>query len=677
MKPTVSHHRLILSLPSLGRLLPLLLAAMLLAACARMGQPDGGWYDEQPPRVIGAEPAENATGVKTKKLYIYFSEYIKLTTATEKVIVSPPQIEQAEITAQGKRIAIKLADSLHANTTYTVDFSDAISDNNEDNPLGNYAYVFSTGDKIDTLEVSGTVIQANDFEPVKGILVGLYSDLADSAFTCMPMLRVARTDASGRFVIRGVAPGSYRVYALQDQDGNYFYSQRSEMMATLPDTISPSAFPDIRQDTLWRDTLHILKINRVNYTHYMPDNLVLKAFTAPQTDRYLVKQERKDANMFSLFFSYGSDSLPTIKGLNFNADNAFFVQSNDKRDTINYWLRDSLLINQDTLSMAVSYLKTDSTGRLLPQTDTLQVLSKIPYERRLKLEEKNRETWLKEQNRLRRRGMRYDSIMPRPALTMQWSAPTAMAPDDNVLFKFQEPLLDIDTTKIHLYSKIDSSWYRSPFKIVPYNEKNRRLLMQHQVDSLDTTRSGETTFALIGEWRPNVEYSVETDSGAFVGLYGELSETKKQGIRINSDDQYATVLMTIAGFEGRHLVVDLLNSSGNVVKTVYTDNGKANFYYVKEGTYFMRMLVDDNNNGQWDTGDFSKQLAPEDVYYYPRKLECRAKWDLSETWNPTAVPLQNQKPEAITKQKAEKKKTIQHRNAERAKKLGIEYIPQI
>ena len=115
--------------------------------------------------------------------------------------------------------------------------------------MGNYAYVFSTGDNIDSLEVSGTVIQANDFEPVKGILVGLYSDLADSAFTSLPMLRVARTDASGHFVIRGVAPGSYRVYALQDQDGNYFYSQKSEMMAALPDTITPSAFPDVRQDT--------------------------------------------------------------------------------------------------------------------------------------------------------------------------------------------------------------------------------------------------------------------------------------------------------------------------------------------------------------------------------------------------------------------------------------------
>lgn len=142
-------------------------------------------------------------------------------------MVSPPQLETPEIVASGKRIKIELLDSLKPNTTYTIDFSDAITDNNEDNPLGNYTYSFSTGDAIDTLEVSGKVLQAKDLEPVKGILVGLYNDLSDTAFTTKPMLRVSRTDGSGRFVIKGVAPGTYRVYALQDADGNYLSTRRA------------------------------------------------------------------------------------------------------------------------------------------------------------------------------------------------------------------------------------------------------------------------------------------------------------------------------------------------------------------------------------------------------------------------------------------------------------------
>jgi len=153
----------------------LLFTLALMAACARMGNPDGGWYDETPPRVVGASPAEKATGVNTRKLHIRFNEFIKIDNATENVVVSPPQLEVPDIKAGGKNIDIELKDSLKANTTYTIDFSDAISDNNEGNPLGNYTYSFSTGEHIDTMEVSGWVLAADNLEPVKGILVGQYA----------------------------------------------------------------------------------------------------------------------------------------------------------------------------------------------------------------------------------------------------------------------------------------------------------------------------------------------------------------------------------------------------------------------------------------------------------------------------------------------------------------------
>ena len=126
------------------------LMLLLLQGCARMGNPDGGWFDETPPRVIGADPAEGATNVKKKKVLINFDEYIKIDNPTENVVVSPPQLEAPEIKGEGKRISVQLVDSLKPNTTYTIDFSNAISDNNEGNPLGDYAYTFSTGDHIDT-----------------------------------------------------------------------------------------------------------------------------------------------------------------------------------------------------------------------------------------------------------------------------------------------------------------------------------------------------------------------------------------------------------------------------------------------------------------------------------------------------------------------------------------------
>ena len=382
---------------TLLKIFAIIVVAFVVASCARMGNPDGGWYDETPPRVVGASPSEKATNVNAKKVYINFDEFIKVDNPTEKVVVSPPQIEAPEIKAQGKRIAISLLDSLKANTTYTIDFSDAISDNNEGNPMGNYTYCFSTGNVIDTLEVAGSVLAADNLEPVKGILVGLYADLADSAFSTKPMLRVSRTDSQGHFVIKGVAPGSYRIYALQDMDGNYMLSQKSEKLAFSHDIIVPSSKPDVRQDTTWIDSLHIKSIDQVNYTHFLPDNVVLRAFTELVSDRFFLKAERQKANCFSLYYSYGDSILPQIKGLNFNEKDAFILEKSEKNDTLTYWIKDTALVNQDTLNIELTYRMTDSTGVLRNQTDTLEILSKEPYEKRMKAQAKELEKWTKKQ----------------------------------------------------------------------------------------------------------------------------------------------------------------------------------------------------------------------------------------------------------------------------------------
>lgn len=331
---------------------------VLLSSCARMGRPDGGWYDETPPHVIASTPADRSTDVSAKKVNIYFDEFIKLENASEKVVVSPPQLEQAEIKATGKKISVLLKDSLKPNTTYTIDFSDAIKDNNEGNPMGNYTYSFSTGNHIDTLEVAGTVLAAQNLEPVKGILVGLYAEFADSCFQKQPMLRVARADSRGHFVIKGVAPGAYRIYALNDQDGDYRFSQKSEQIAFSHDTIRPSFCDAMRQDTLWLDSLHIKDIKRTGYTRFTPDDLVLRAFEHVQTDRFFLKAERQQSNSFSLFFSYGSDRLPELTPLNFDATDQLLIEPSARRDTITYWLRDTTLVNQDTLNVAMTYLMT-------------------------------------------------------------------------------------------------------------------------------------------------------------------------------------------------------------------------------------------------------------------------------------------------------------------------------
>ena len=136
------------------KLVYILCIACAIVSCARMGNPDGGWYDDDPPKVVGCSPADQSVNVTSKKITILFDEYIKLEDATNKVIVSPPQLEVPEMKAAGKKIIVELQDSLKPNTTYTIDFSDAISDNNEGNPMGSFTYSFSTGEQIDTFEDS-------------------------------------------------------------------------------------------------------------------------------------------------------------------------------------------------------------------------------------------------------------------------------------------------------------------------------------------------------------------------------------------------------------------------------------------------------------------------------------------------------------------------------------------
>lgn len=642
-----------------GLFLPFYLFAFLLfIACARMGQPDGGWYDDDPPVVVGSTPDDRATNIKSNKITIYFDEFIKIDNPTEKVIVSPPQLETPEIKGAGKKIVVELMDTLKENTTYTIDFSDAITDNNEGNPMGNYTFTFSTGEQIDTFEIGGYVLDASNLEPIKGIAVGLYDDLSDTAFTTKPLMRISRTDSRGYFVVKGVAPGTYRAYALQDMDGDFCFKQMGEMIAFSHETFSPSSKPDTRTDTIWRDSLHIDALRKVPYTHFLPDDVTLLAFLHPQTARYMLKSERSEPNKFTLYFTYGDSILPEIKGLNFNADSAFVIETNEKRDTIHYWLRDTTLINQDTLRMDITYHMTDTLGNLVLNTDSaLEMLPKVPYEKRLKELNKEIEKWQKEQEKKKKRDLPYDSIYPVKPLEPKYNVPTAATPGTRLTVEMPIPLDVCDTSKVHLYSKIDSTWYKTPCVFQPKAHSVRE-------------------YEMLVDWRLETEYSFEIDSAAFVDIYGKASKPFKQGIKVKGPDEFSLLVVNISGLDvvDSTIIVQLLNTSDSPVREVRVKKGAARFEYLMPGKYYMRAFVDANGNGVWDTGDYAADRQAESVYYYSQEIECKEKWDVTKSWNLTETPRFRQKPGAITKQKPDQEKKLKNRNYERAKQLGKEYL---
>lgn len=632
--------------------LPALLMLMIVVySCASMGNPDGGPYDEEPPKLVRSTPKPFAINSKEKKVTIEFDEFIKLEKAAEKVVVSPPQLEQPEIKASGRKVVVGLVDSLRPNTTYTIDFADAIVDNNEGNPLGNYAFTFSTGTTIDTMEVSGTVLSASDLEPVKNIQVGLHSDLSDSAFMKKPFDRVSRTDSRGHFSIRGIAPGKYRIYALMDGNQNYLFDSKTEMIAFSDSIIIPAMEDAMRQDTIWKDSLTIDTIKSVGYTRFLPDDIILRAFKEEIDRQYLTRSERDKENHFVLTFSARADTLPTLKGLNFDERDAFIIEKTDRNDSICYWIKDSLIYQMDTLEIQMDYLATDTLDRLVPQTDTLFLANKLTRAEREKLEAKAAEEKEKERKKKEKKG---EKIEPEPTkfLTLNVDAPSAFDLDRNVYLSFDEPVASIDTAAIHMEIKKDSLWEEIPFLFVSDSVLPRK-------------------YEILAEWEPEKEYQLSIDSMAFKGVYGLHTNKVKQTMKVKKLNEYGTILLNITGADST-AVVELLDGSGKVLRQQrITPQNTADFYYLNPGTkFYIRLFNDRNGNGVWDTGKYSEHLQPEEVYYFPKVWEMKANFDFEENWNINAVPVEKQKLDEIKKQKPEETKKIQDRNKERARKLG-------
>lgn len=632
--------------------LPFILLLVIVAySCASIGTPDGGPYDEDPPKFVGSTPSLRSVNNKKQKIELEFDEFIKLEKPAEKVIFSPPQMEQPELKVVGKKVSVEYLDSLRDSTTYTIDFSDAIVDNNEGNPMGNFSFSFSTGNQIDTMEVAGTVLLAEDLDPVMGIQVGLHKDLNDSAFSTKPFDRVSRTDSRGRFSIRGVAPGKYRIYALKDGNQNYLYDSKTEMVAFYDSIIIPDMMPATRQDTLWKDTLTIDTIMTVNYTRFLPDTLVLRAFKAENDRQYLTNSQRDKENHFILTFSAKNDTLPTIKGLNFDEKDAFVIETTSRNDSICYWIKDSLIYLMDTLAIQLDYLYTDTLNQLVPTTDTLYLANKLTRAQKEKLQKEEEEKKEKERKKREKKGLEPEKEAMK-FLSMKVDAAGTFDIFNNIVLSFDEPLASIDTSAIHMEVKVDTLWQSTPFVF--------------EADSVLPR-----TYQILAQWEPEKEYQLTIDSAAIVGLYGLHTNKVQQTLKVKKLDEYGTLLLNLVGAP-EHSVVELLDNNGKVIrKQTVTKENTADFYFLNPGTkYYIRLLADRNGNGIWDTGNYEKGIQPEQVYYFPKVWEMKANFEFEETWNIHEVPVDRQKLDEIKKQKPEQEKKIKDRNKERLKKLG-------
>ena len=226
------------------RLLFLLLAfffitnfQVFISGCGQIMAPTGGPRDSIPPKLVTASPKPGTINFTGNRIVLYFDEFVQVDQLQQNLLVSPSPKNIPNIDAKLRTVSIKLRDTLEKNTTYTINFGDAIRDLNEANILKNFSYVFSTGPVIDSMEFSGNVLVAETGKTDSTLIVLLYKNLSDSAVQKLKPNYIARLTGSGNFTFHNLAPGVYKVYSLKDQDGSHIYNDKRKLFAFADTTI--------------------------------------------------------------------------------------------------------------------------------------------------------------------------------------------------------------------------------------------------------------------------------------------------------------------------------------------------------------------------------------------------------------------------------------------------------
>lgn len=632
------------------RLLLAAVAIALLAACASIGRPEGGEHDEIPPVYVKSNPAPGTVNFSRNKITIEFDENVQVKDAMTKIVVSPPQKTPPQVMAVGKKINVELRDTLLPNTTYTIDFTDAVSDLNEGNELEGFSYFFSTGATTDTLAISGMVFAASNLEPAQGMTVGVYSNLSDTAITTLPMERITKTDQYGRFTVRNLAPGTYRIYAIDDKNRDYKWD-RSEDIAFYDVTLTPSTQAVMAADTL-TDVSGKDSIVRVPATRFLPDDVLLTWFNLDYRSQYLQKYERSARNKLLFQFGAKANEFPEITLLNGNdtvrgmeIKQWATLNASPTRDTLEYWITNPAILAMDTLRVEAKFMRTDTANTLVMGSDTLNIILKGA--KRKAGEKKETKNDSKGKNAISKLfGKKNeaadtaaaDSVPKIEFMEISMSSSPTMDLNKVLVIESKVPILNFDNQGVHLQKKINDSTYEElppPVFVMP-----------------DSLRPMKMTAGYA--WEPGTTYSLTIDSLAVHDIYGLFNKPIKQTINTRALEEYSTLTFNLKHVDGP-AVVELLNSQDAVVAQARAEGGKATLRYIMPGAYYARIFLDPNDNGKWDIGVVDS-LQPEEVYYFPKKLNLKKNWDVVQDWDIFETPIDQQKPAAIKKNKPKQKK---------------------
>lgn len=521
----------------------LFIVVSLLGACASVQQPNGGPKDVAHPKVLKEKPKNQSTLFTGKEIEIEFDEFIKLNNEFSEVSISPSMESQPILKVQKERLNIKLEGELEANTTYTLNFGKAIGDVNENNILKNYSYVFSTGEVLDSLSISGNVKTALRNENLKEAMVFIFPVEQDSLLGKKRPSIYTQTDSAGNFTLKNLRSNQYRIYALKESASDRIYNPGEDEIGFLDSVIDLKKNVAGLQFRVFKEEPAKFKINDRKIEN---DGTVLLTF-----NKGLTQPDIKETD--------GAGILNTAK-----------KEFSLKGDSVKIWFPE---LTFDSLKLAIY-----DRGKELE---------------RVSLGRNKRDTPI------------------RTLLIGDNLSANKLKPGSNLLFTVSYPVSKIDSTKIRLISdSVDLSGWK-----------------------LSRLAGSERTFVLTYPFSIGKKYQIELNEGAFTAITGLKNKAYQKTFSPDDPENYGNLSLTVIPPPGdKQYIIQLLNDKDLVLRQDIIGENKKTIPYTNYsvGKYIIRVILDENKNGAWDTGNIAKQIQPEKIWIYNKTFTLRANWDLEE-----------------------------------------------
>ncbi|MFO7852446.1 MAG: Ig-like domain-containing domain [Bacteroidota bacterium] len=600
----------------------LIISSLLIASCAKVSSPSGGPRDEEPPQVVSSEPENASVNFESKSFEITFDEYFVLDNVDQALMISPPLKEKPEIKTRGKSLIVEMDEDeeLNDNVTYSFNFLNSIKDLNENNPITNFKYVFSTGDHIDSLSVTGYIYDAFDLEAGEEILVLLHSQMADSVPRTVLPSYITRALENGKFRIDNIAAGEYKIYGLKDGNNNKKYDPPNEAFAFLDSSIyispannyiphRPDTIPAESDSTLVsvQDTAQIDSENLADsmiYERIPGKEYELFYFVAPNKQQYLSGTDRPAPYHLQFTFALPVDTSSfKLQFADTEREVQYIREVSAEKDTFRIWLTDSAFYSRELITVYLEHPATDTLGQLQMVLDTIKLRYRTP---------------------VRGREARAITAVSLP-FTTNLSQPAGLKPGQKPEFVFQTPMLDPDTSLIRLYLKSDTLLEKKEYTV--------------QRDSLNPKK-----FKLETDLVADSSYVLVMDQGAFSNIYGHTNDSSSYTFKARHPEQFGKLTMNITAYEG-DIIVQLMDSGEKLVreeKMTLPDEKSLVFQYLDSKEYIIKVICDIDGNGKWTTGDYDLKRQPEPVSYYPKKINVKAGWEMIEDWALTDLRQKNE-----------------------------------